>query len=112
MPKKTEKSFEPSSEQQALLPEVSGNTLNGVGEKSLRRPTPVYWHKPDTIPHGPAQVWMTEKFNAVPDLRKVYAAPDARGPRKLDAVTDEQTTDLAENWSRIAKQSCLKTKEI
>jgi hypothetical protein len=25
---------------------------------------------------------MTEKFNAVPDLRKVYATPDARGPRK------------------------------
>ena len=79
---KTKKSFEPSAEQQALLPEVSGNTLNGVGEKSLRRPTPVYWHKPDTIPHGPAQAWMTEKFNAVPDLRKVYATPDARGPRK------------------------------
>ena len=89
------------------MPEVSGNTLNGVGEKSLRRPTPVYWHKPDTIPHGPAQSWMTEKFNAVPDLRKVYAAPDARGPHKLNAVADEQTTDLAENWSRIAKTIVL-----
>ena len=107
MPKKQNKSFEPSSEQQALLPEVSGNTLNGVGEKSLRRPTPVYWHKPDTIPHGPAQAWMTEKFNAVPDLRKVYAAPDARGPRKLNAVADEQTTDLAKNWSRIVKKIVL-----
>jgi len=48
---------------------------------------------------------MTEKFNAVPDLRKVYAAPDARGPRKLNAVADEQTTDWAKNWSRIVKNN-------
>jgi len=50
---------------------------------------------------------MTEKFNAVPDFRKVYAAPDARGPRKLNAVADEQTTDLAKNWSRIVKTIVL-----
>jgi len=100
-------SFDPSPEQQALLPDVSGNSLNGVGEKSVRRPTPVYWHKPDTIPHGPAQAWMTEKFNAVPDFRTIYATPDARGPRKLDAVADEQAEDLAENWSQWVKSVVL-----
>jgi len=100
-------SFDPSPEQQALLPDVSGNSLNGVGEKSVRRPTPVYWHKPDTIPHGPAQAWMTEKFNAVPNFRTIYATPDARGPRKLDAVADEQAEDLAENWSQWVKSVVL-----
>ncbi|MGY8795086.1 MAG: 4Fe-4S dicluster domain-containing protein [Woeseiales bacterium] len=107
MPKKQRKSFDPSPEQQALLPDVSGNSLNGVGEKSVRRPTPVYWHKPDTIPHGSAQAWMTEKFNAVPDFRTIYATPDARGPRKLDAVADEQAEDLAENWSQWVKSVVL-----
>jgi len=107
MPKKQRMSFDPSPEQQALLPDVSGNSLNGVGEKSVRRPTPVYWHKPDTIPHGPAQAWMTEKFNAVPDFRTIYATPDARGPRKLDAVADEQAEDLAENWSQWVKSVVL-----
>ena len=107
MPKKQRMSFDPSPEQQALLPDVSGNSLNGVGEKSVRRPTPVYWHKPDTIPHGPAQAWMTEKFNAVPNFRTIYATPDARGPRKLDAVADEQAEDLAENWSQWVKSVVL-----
>jgi epoxyqueuosine reductase len=41
----------------ALWPAISGNTINGVGEVSPRRPTPIYWHPPDSTPHGPLQRW-------------------------------------------------------
>ncbi len=38
--------FTPDPAQLALAPEISGNTLNGLGETTPRRPTPIYWHDP------------------------------------------------------------------
>ncbi len=107
MPKKPRQSFEPSAEQQALLPAISGNKLNGVGERTVRRPTPVYWHKPETISHGPAQAWMTKRFNAIPELRAIYASPEARGPRSLNVVDDEQVSNSPSNWTQLAKTFVL-----
>jgi formate hydrogenlyase subunit 6/NADH:ubiquinone oxidoreductase subunit I len=107
MPGSKKKSFAPCPEQRALLPDISGNKINGLGEKSVRRPTPVYWHKPDTIPHGPAQVWMTEKFRRVPEFAEVYARPGARGPRQLDPVADTRSDRPPEEWAVLAKEFSL-----
>ena len=41
----------------ALWPAVSGNTINGVGETQVRKPSPVYWHSPDVTAHGKLQLW-------------------------------------------------------
>ena len=50
--------FTPRPEQMALAPEVSGNAINGLGERKFRRPGIVYWAKePDSIPHGRMQRW-------------------------------------------------------
>lgn len=49
--------WRPSDDQVGHWPSVSGNTINGVGEDAPRRPSPIYWHPPDTIPHGPLQRW-------------------------------------------------------
>lgn len=100
---KKSKTFEPCAEQKALLPEVSGNVINGLGEKAVRRPSPIYWHKPETIAFGPAQAWMTERFNSVPDFQEVYARPGARGPRRLDPVAESRTEHSAKEWTRLAK---------
>jgi len=107
MPGSKKKSFAPCPEQRALLPDISGNKINGLGEKSVRRPTPVYWHKPDTIPHGPAQAWMTEKFRRVPEFAEVYARPGARGPRQLDPVADARSDKSPEEWTELAKEFSL-----
>ncbi len=101
------KSFRPSPEQEALLPEISGNAINGLGEEDVRRPTPVYWHRPDSIPHGQAQEWMTEKFKSVPDFRDVYAHPEARGPRILDPVADSKTQYAPDLWAENLKTYSL-----
>ena len=47
--KETEDGYEPSLWHRWFKPKVSGNTLNGLGEKEVRRPTPLYhrqdyWH--------------------------------------------------------------------
>ena len=44
----TEDGYQPSWLHRRLLPETSGNTINGLGETEIRQPTPVYhrqWHK-------------------------------------------------------------------
>jgi ferredoxin len=49
--------WQPSEEQMQLWPQVSGNAINGVDEGSPRRPSPIYWHAPDSTPHGKLQLW-------------------------------------------------------
>jgi len=92
--------FHPDPEQLALMPDQSGNEINGQGETEFRRPTRVYWHNPKDIPHGGIQKWMVERFNRVEDFKTVYAEGD-RGPLKLDPVADLQRQDSADN--RVVK---------
>lgn len=57
MPTSAYRPWRPKPEQLALMPPVSGNTLNGVGEEVPRRASPIYWHDPDTLVHGALQKW-------------------------------------------------------
>jgi len=57
MAKSPYRPFTPKPEQLALVPEISGNAINGVGESENRQPTPIYWHDPDTLAHGELQKW-------------------------------------------------------
>jgi ferredoxin len=57
MPRRKLPIWQPSEEQRSLWPSISGNTINGVGEQSPRRPSPIYWHPPDATPHGKLQLW-------------------------------------------------------
>ncbi len=53
--------FVPDPEQLALIPDVSGNAINGLGETSTRAPSPIYWHHPKKIAHGDMQQWMLKR---------------------------------------------------
>ncbi len=72
--------WQPSDEQMALWPAVSGNAINGLGEPEVRRPTPVYWHPPGSIPHGPLQLWF---YGRTPN--EAASLADARRARQ-DAI--------------------------
>ncbi len=64
--------WKPSEEQMRLWPKTSGNAINGLGEERKRRASPIYWHAPDTIPHGPLQKWFytQTKSDLVNEARK------------------------------------------
>jgi epoxyqueuosine reductase QueG len=98
MAKSTEARFQPSPEQLALMPERSGNDINGQGETEFRRPSRVYWHNPGKIPHGRIQQWMVDRFNRVADFKTVYAEGD-RGPQELNSVAKTRLQDSPENWT-------------
>jgi len=98
MAKPVKTGFQPDPGQLALMPERSGNDINGVGEAEFRRPTRIYWHNPKDIPHGAIQKWMVQRFNRVPDFKSVYAEGD-RGPAELDPVADQRVQDSPQNFS-------------
>ncbi|MDQ2090902.1 4Fe-4S dicluster domain-containing protein [Marimonas arenosa] len=80
--------FTPRPEQMALHPGLSGNDINGLGERAFRRPEVVYWAKdPDDIPHGAVQRWF---YTANPPSEVMQ---DARAGRQviLDAPLPEVT---------------------
>jgi Pyruvate/2-oxoacid:ferredoxin oxidoreductase delta subunit len=76
--------WEPSPDQMQHWPEVSGNTINGVGEAEVRRPTPIMWHPPEMIAHGAVQTWFwgqgpndPEVFAVRAERQRVISMPDA-----------------------------------
>lgn len=92
------KPFTPKPEQIALLPDISGNTINGLGESRKRRATPVYWHDPDTLAHGELQKWFyTQNANN-------QAINDARANRaeilaiEVPPISGEPLQQSAEEW--------------
>ena len=98
--------FHPDPEQMALMPDRSGNDINGQGETEFRRPTRVYWHNPKDIPHGGIQKWMVGRFNRVDDFKNVYAEGD-RGPLQFNPVAVHQQQDSAENWVAKVREFAL-----
>ena len=73
MSKSPYRPFTPKPEQAALMPNVSGNTINGVGEARVRRPKYVYWHDPETLHHGEMQKWFYTQNMEHPGIKKVRA---------------------------------------
>lgn len=78
--------FRPHPDQMALKPAVSGNAVNGLGERERRRPRMVYWAPdPDTIPHGAMQRWF---YTNDGDNRDILAANAARKAVLAEPVPD------------------------
>ena len=86
--------YEPSEEQRALFPDVSGDTLNGLGEKQVRNATKVYWSEPETIAHGEVQKYFYNKSNSLRSVRKEVSDMKARrGPETIPDVASERVED-------------------
>ena len=88
----------PSAEQAALWPAVSGNTINGVGETAVRRPSPIYWHAPDATPHGPLQLWFMQRTTPLVQVARLErnAALDIPIPPVADLAVER----TADEWTR------------
>lgn len=95
----------PSAEQMREWPAVSGNAINGVGEPDHRRPSPVYWHPPDSIPHGKLQTWFYQRTGTADE-----ALMEARRDRQraidepLVAVAEPAGQRSAAEWTAEVKR--------
>jgi epoxyqueuosine reductase len=60
---------------------LSGNTINGLGEKTRRRPSPFLWHMPHQSQLGRLREYVLANFFSFPETVKAFWEPDGgRGP--------------------------------
>ena len=101
--------FRPSGDQQALFPDVSGNTINGLDEAEPRRPRPIYWHHPSLIPHGKLQVWMLEHTKQmVPEVDHLNDQLGGRGPQQRIPLAETKVKQAPDAWAEAVKGFALK----
>ncbi|HJM61369.1 MAG TPA: reductive dehalogenase domain-containing protein [Alphaproteobacteria bacterium] len=100
--------FRPSKEQQDLFPDISGNTINGLGEQAPRRPTPVYWHSPKRIAHGALQAWMLKQTQKhVPEVMALDRTLGGRGPGERAARATQLVERSPEDWRATVEDFAL-----
>ena len=102
------KNFTPPAEQMALFPDVSGNTLNGLGESELRPPSLIYWHSPKKIAHGALQQYMLRRTQEdVPEVTQMRSGLGGRGAEDRAEKPDTPLEDTATGWSAKVKAVAL-----
>lgn len=90
----------------AVLPDVSGNAINGFGEEQARRPAPVLWHDPDTIPHGKLQQWFIGNGSS-PGALKWRKINREYTQRDLAPLAPERPDWSAQEWTARVKAAAL-----
>ncbi|MEC7490211.1 MAG: 4Fe-4S dicluster domain-containing protein [Pseudomonadota bacterium] len=91
--------YQPPAEQLALFPDVSGNTLNGLGETKIRPPTPIFWHYGnDDLPHKALQDYYLKRYEEYPELQGFQHKFGGRGNARPSEPPNAAIEDTPENW--------------
>jgi len=98
--------FEPDPDLLARFPEISGNTVNGLGETRKRRPSCFFWHPPERQTHGDLRNFVMERFVRSRDGGRDWGDVGDRGP-ELIQVSPTRRQETAERWTAIAKDFAL-----
>ena len=85
------------------MPEVSGNSVNGLGETEVRRPTHVYWHEPDALHHGEMQKWFYTQNMDHAAIKKTRADREKIHAIEVPPVSAESLQQSAEDWTKQLK---------
>jgi epoxyqueuosine reductase len=93
----------PSAEQMALWPDISGNTINGVGEDRRRQPSPIYWHSPDATAHGKLQLWFYGRMT--PAVLKAREERMIASDAPLGPLSPHVVQRSAAEWTSAVKQA-------
>ena len=86
------KDFEPMKLFTDCFPDVSGNTINGLGESEWRRPSIFFWHPPEKQTHARLQKEVTDYHRRSPEIRATFSpnAPGGRGPKPVERAADKE----------------------
>ena len=99
-------SFQAKQEVLNLLPETMGNDINGLGEKVLRRPSPIMWHAPDILAHGDVQQWFFAKGSA-PGANEHRRSNEEFTEKPLPALAPARPDWSAREWTAKVKEAAL-----
>lgn len=97
-------SYVPKAETLALL-KTSGNSINGLGETSPRRPSPFFWHPPDLHPYEGLQNLARQNSRKCPGSGPAFMAAYNHPP--LLPVANVRKEATAEQFSTEAAAFAL-----
>lgn len=104
--KKRYADFHPDPEQLRLWPDISGNTINGLGETAPRRPSPIYWHDPDELDFGPLQQWFYQ-HNRHPELDRARQRRSEAMSQPPMEVAPDPVELSARQWTELVRSTAL-----
>lgn len=107
MSRRTE-SYKPKKVFIDAMPDVSGNTINGLGETEERRASPFFWHPPNRQTHARLQQAVTDYHRQSPEMREHFNSnpPGGRGPDPVPQA-EEIAPGTPEEWSERIKSVAL-----
>jgi ferredoxin len=105
MARRAPRTYTPSPELLAAMPEISGNAINGLGERAPRRASPMFWHPPDQHPFGAVQAIAGASCRATQEARDAFAAAQDYPP--LEPVNPEPADRTPEAWTAMARAFAL-----
>lgn len=105
MPRKTH-DYRPDPAVLATFPDISGNTVNGVGEAAMRQPSRFFWHPPEEQTHGALQRETSRRFDAIRSNHPAYYPNADRGPELVDTARLQEPGG-GEHWTKAVKAFVL-----
>jgi epoxyqueuosine reductase len=84
-----------------LFPDVSGNTINGLGETEPRRASRFFWHPPDSHAFGALQKAVINHHRQSPPIAAEYSPTAGRGPPLIEVVTHCREQSAEANTAEI-----------
>jgi epoxyqueuosine reductase QueG len=88
---------------QAMLPEKSGNDVNGLNADGPQRPRPFFWHPHDRQEFGDLQEAVIGHHRQAPEIAAAYSRDADRGPRPIERTPDPELRSEHE-WSYRVKE--------
>ena len=100
--------YQPMQQFVDKFPDTSGNNVNGLGEESVRRASPFFWHPPDRQTHGALQKEVTDYHRQSDEVRKWFSPnpPGGRGSELIPQNPEKVVKSPAE-WSALVKKFTL-----
>jgi hypothetical protein len=71
------------------MPDTSGSTVNGLGEKETRRPSPFFWHEPRNHEFGPMRIYTIGVMYGLDDGDEIMEAFHINRNFRPDLPVDE-----------------------
>lgn len=95
----------PSAAVQKLWPNLSGNTVNGLGETDPRPPRPVFWRTDGSVAHEAVQYYFYgyDKDNERISGSRKYREETMAIP--VDETAPEAEQKSAADWTKLIKQA-------
>ena len=104
MARREPRTYTPTPDVAASWPEgVSGNAINGLGEREPRRASPFFWHPADQHPFGTLQALASGGCRVNQAATDAFAA--ANTYPELVPVNPERADRTPEAWATLAPWS-------